>query len=189
MRIWFNKVNESRRTLVETDNGQINIGRGADNDVVLKSPLVSRRHAVVRKIGEELELENVGLNSCLVGDAEVLGGERVTFGPSVKVRIWPFTISFETEKKTTITRQELEAHLRGVMADLELRIHKKLLERLDLYELEATQTSGQNTADSQEAILQLENNIADVCREMELFSRSNEALLEEVCQKHVKISN
>ncbi|MCA9172735.1 MAG: FHA domain-containing protein, partial [Planctomycetales bacterium] len=93
MKIWFNKVNESRRSVVELDVQELHIGRDATNDVVLRSPLVSRRHAVVRRVSGDgqLELENVGVNSCVVGETEVLGGERVTFEPSVKVRIWPYT--------------------------------------------------------------------------------------------------
>jgi len=174
VKIWFNKVNESRRSMVETNGEEVQIGRDPGNHVVLRSPLVSRRHAVVRKKGDELELENVGLNSCLVGDTEVLGGERATFGPGVKVRIWPYTISFETDAKVAVSRSELEAHLRSIVASLELRIHKKLLERLDLYEMESTR--GGNT----ESILQLENNIEDVCRELDVFGEENEALLEEI---------
>ena len=85
MKIWFNKINESRRTLVEFDTESIRVGRDPDNDVVLKSPLVSREHAVIRADNGRLELENVGLNSCLVGDTEVLGGQSATFDPSTKV--------------------------------------------------------------------------------------------------------
>src|SRR5262245_59229318 len=100
MKVWFNRIDESRRTLVDLAGAEITIGREAANNVVLRSPLVSRRHAVVRKIGEELELENVGVNSCLVGDQEVLGGEKVRFVADVKVRIWPYTLSFETDSST-----------------------------------------------------------------------------------------
>src|SRR5688572_10131019 len=151
MKVWFNRIDESRRTLVDQAAAEINIGRDPTNHVVLKSPLVSRNHAVVRKVGEELELENVGVNSCLVGDLEVLGGEKVRFVADVKVRIWPYTLSFETDSTAAFSRAELEAHLRTIVADLELRIHKKLLERLDLYELETTR------GDSTESILLLEN--------------------------------
>ena len=176
MKIWFNKLNESRRSMVELDGDEIHIGRDPENSVVLKSPLVSRRHAVVRVNGDaQLELENVGVNSCLVGETEVLGGERVTFAPNVKVRIWPFTISFDADHTTAISRSELEAHLRTIVADLELRIHKKLLERLDLYDMETA--LGDNT----DNILLLENNIEDVCRELSVFGQENEALLEEIC--------
>ncbi|MDP6718632.1 MAG: FHA domain-containing protein, partial [Pirellulaceae bacterium] len=101
MKIWFNKVNESRRTMVELDDTEICLGRDLGNHIVLKSPLVSRRHAVVRRLDDDqLELENVGVNSCLVGDSEVLGGDRVTFASSVKVRIWPYTISFDADVTT-----------------------------------------------------------------------------------------
>src|SRR6185503_2261000 len=105
---------------------------------------------------------------------EVLGGDRVTFESTTKVRIWPFTLSFDTDKTSAISRAELEAHLRSIVADLELRIHKKLLERLDLYELETTR--GGNT----DSILLLENNIEDVCRELHVFGKENEDLLEEI---------
>jgi Flp pilus assembly CpaF family ATPase len=176
MKIWFNKVNESRRSVVELDAQELHIGRDATNDVVLRSPLVSRHHAVVRRVNGngQLELENVGVNSCVVGETEVLGGERVTFEPSVKVRIWPYTISFDTDQVTAIGRAELEAHLRSIVADLELRIHKKLLERLDLYDMETAR--GSNT----DNILLLENNIEDVCRELNVFGNENDALIEEI---------
>ncbi len=175
MKIWFNKINESRRQMVELDGAEIRIGRESTNNVVLKSPLVSRSHAVVRRVDGQLELENVGVNSCLVGETEVLGGERIRFDIGVKVRIWPYTLSFETEKTASISRSELEAHLRGIVAELELRIHKKLLERLDLYEMETARGG-----DLTNSILLLENNIEDVCRELEVFGKKNEALLEEI---------
>ncbi|MBM4004233.1 MAG: FHA domain-containing protein [Planctomycetes bacterium] len=174
MKIWFNKVDESRRQSVDFTAGEIRIGRDPSNDVVLRSPLVSRRHAVVRRVNGQLELENVGVNSCLVGDRELLGGESVSFPPTVKVRIWPFTLSFESDATTAFTRAELEAHIRGLVADLELRMHKKLLERLDLYEMEATRGA------RQESILLLENNIEDISRELNLFGKPNEQLLEEI---------
>lgn len=60
------------------------------------------------------------------------------------------------------------------MAELELRIHRKLLERLDLYEFET------NRAGDSESIILLENNIEDVCRDLKVFSQENEALLEEI---------
>ena len=173
MRVWFNKINESRRVMVEIPDLEASIGRDASNHVVLASPLVSRRHAVVRLDDGRLHLENVGLNSCVVGDEEVLGGQSAVFDPGAKVRIWPFTLTFEAEKAAVITRGELEVHLRSIMADLELRIHRKLLERLDLYEFEA---KSNDTA----SILLLENNIEDVCRELKVFEPDNEPLLEEI---------
>lgn len=174
MKIWFNKVSESHRSLVEVSASEVSVGRDASNTVVLPSPLVSRHHAVVRLVDGQLELKNVGLNSCVVGDLEVAGGQTVLFAPGVKVRIWPFTLSFESETAPVIGRKELEAHLRSIVADLELRVHKKLLERLDLFELE------RNRAGNPASILQLENNIEDVCRELNVFGPDNQPLLEEI---------
>lgn len=174
MKVWYNRVNESRRGMVDVAEAEVSIGRDPSNKVVLASPLVSRCHAVVRLDDGRLQLENVGLNSCVVGDEEVLGGQSVTFDPGTKVRIWPFTLTFEAEKAAVVTRDELEAHLRSIMANLELRIHRKLLERLDLYEFEA------NRSGDAESILLLENNIEDVCRELKVFEPENEALLEEI---------
>lgn len=175
MRIWFNRINESRRSVVEVNTNEIRFGRDPDCDVVLRSPLVSRHHATLRILGEDhWELQNVGVNSCLVGEEEIFGGQAVNLGPRHKLRIWPFTISFESETTSAISRQELESHLRKIVADLELRIHRKLLERLDLYEMESTH------GDSRDSIMLLENNIEDVCREMKLFHDSNESLLEEI---------
>jgi len=174
MKIWFNKINESRRNVVEASGSQITIGRDASNTVCLQSPLVSRQHAVVRISNGRLVLENVGLNSCLVGEEEVLGGQTGVFEAGTKVRIWPFTLTFEAEKAVSVSRGELEAHLRSIMADLELKIHQKLLERLDLYQFETSHGS------DPQSILLLENNIEDVCRELNVFGPENEPLIEEI---------
>ena len=174
MKIWFNKISESRRSMVEVADAEVSVGRDPSNSVCLDSPLVSRRHAVVRLAGGKLQLENVGLNSCVVGDEEVLGGQTAVFDVGTKVRIWPFSLTFEAEKAVAVGRRELESHLRSQLADLELRIHRKLLERLDLYEFEA------NRVADKQSILMLENNIEDVCRELKLFAVENEPLLDEM---------
>ncbi len=174
MKVWYNKINESRRFVVDVSGTEVSVGRDPSNDVALQSPLVSRQHAVVRINGDQLLLENLGLNSCLVGDEEVLGGQTAAFVPGAKVRIWPYTLSFEAEQSAVVTRDELEAHLRSIVADLELRIHRKLLERLELYEYDDAPV-----ADS-ENILMLENNVEDACRELDVFGGHNEALIEEI---------
>ena len=79
MKVWFNKINESRRNVVEVSGSQITIGRDASNTVCLQSPLVSRQHAVVRvgpvSVTASWSWRTSGLNSCVVGEEEVLGGQ------------------------------------------------------------------------------------------------------------------
>lgn len=174
MKVWYNKVHDSRRLLVETEEDQVHIGRDPVNTIVLKSPLVSKKQAVVRRENGHLLLENIGINSCMVGDREVIGGEAVKLTPGETIRIWPYTLTFESAEAAPINRSEMEAHLRSILADLELRVHRKLLERFDLYELES------NRIGDTESILLLEKNIEDVCREIVLFGNENDPLLEEV---------
>ena len=174
MKVWFHKVHESRRSFVDVAGDTVTIGRDVGNTLVLKSPLISRRHMVVKLANGELKLDNVGLNSCVVGEAEVLGGQSQTFKPGVPVRIWPYTITFESESAPLVTRADLEAHLRTTIAELELRIHRQLLERLDLLD---SNTTGDH---SRERILLLESNVEDLCRELSVFAKENDPLLEEM---------
>ena len=174
MKVWFNKVNESRRQSIETEDATISVGRDRGNVLTLQSPLVSKRQAVVTRDNGLLKFENVGINSCMVGDTEVMGGETIDFSPGETVRVGPFTLTFESDEAAPISRGEMEAHLRSIMSDLELRVHRKLLARFDLYELESSQLG------DTDSILLLERHIEDVCRELELFGEPNEALLEEV---------
>lgn len=180
MKVWYNKVHESRRRVFETEETVISIGRDAGNDVVLKSPLVSKQQAVVRRDNGKLVLENIGINSCMIGSIELIGGETTEFRPGETIRIWPFTLTFESEEAAPIGRAEMEAHLRSIMAGLELRVHQKLLERFDLYELET------NRVGDEDSILILERHIEDVCHELNLFDSSNDALLEEVIGLNLK---
>jgi Flp pilus assembly CpaF family ATPase len=174
MKIWYNKVHDSRRNLLEIEGDEVTIGRDGKNRLVLRSPLVSKQQAVVRRINGKLELENVGINSCMIGEREVMGGETTSFSPGETVRIWPFTVTFESDEAAPISRQDLEAHLRTLMSGLEMKVHQKLLERFDLYELENNQLG------NEQSILLLEKHIEDVCREMQLFNEQNDPLLEEV---------
>src|SRR4030095_3704582 len=174
MKIWFNKLHDSRRQVIEVAGPEVTIGRDAGCDVVLASPLVSRQHAVLRLRPGGIELENLGLNSCLVGATEVLGGQRLEFSPGERVRIWPFTLTFEQEATPTLTRAEIEQHVRAQLAALELEIHKQLLARLDLVDIEDDRTT------LRARVLLLENHIEDIARELGLFHERNEGLLAEI---------
>ncbi|MFK7767847.1 MAG: ATPase, T2SS/T4P/T4SS family [Mariniblastus sp.] len=183
MKIWFNKINESNRSIFEVEdkneqgdevNVAVTIGRDESNMLVLDSPLVSKFHAVVRRSGRHFELENIGLNICMIGEADVGVGETVTFEGGVPVRIWPFTLNFELEAVPEVSRSEYDEHVRKVMGNLEQKIHRQLLERLDLVGMENSHKP------DHASIMLLENNIEDCCREMNVFSEGNEELLDSI---------
>ena len=101
MKIWFNKISESRRSMVEVPDTEITVGRDPEHRVPRKPagfPAACRGAA----LDGRLQLENMGLNSCIVGDEEVLGGQSPCSTPGAKVRIWPFSLTFEAEKKVTV---------------------------------------------------------------------------------------
>ena len=69
------------------------VGRGSTNDLVLASQTVSRNHAVVRREGDALQIEDLGsLNGTRVNGTAVTGqasaalGDTVEFG-SVLLRV------------------------------------------------------------------------------------------------------
>ena len=183
MKIWFNRINDSRRSVFEiedkNENGDfvdidVTIGRDPSNMLVLDSPLVSRSHARIRRKGEVFEFENVGLNACMVGEADVGVGQTVIFDSAAQIRIWPYSLSLERETVQTVDRSQIDAHVRGELANLEQRIHRQLLERLDLVGLESSRRP------ERQSILLLENNIEDSCRELQVFSDENRELLSKI---------
>ena len=175
MKIWFNKIHDSRRSLLTVELDVITVGSDPANTLVLNSPLVAKRQAIIRKLpGGQMTLHNLGINSCVVGEQEILGGQSGEFTAGETLRIWPFTLTIESTEAAPITRPQLESHLRSQMADLELRVHRQLLERFDLYELE------HNRHGDADSILTLETHIEEVCKELNLFAEANETLLEEI---------
>ena len=174
MRIWYNQLHESQRSLLDVPSDEVTIGRDRTNTLVLASPLIAKQQAILRQQGNQVWIKNLGMNSCLVGDTEVLGGSEYQFPASEQLRIWPYTLTLESNETLPISRQDLESHLRGLLADLELRVHRRLLERFDLHELEA------NRIGDAESLVRLERQIEDVCRELQLFMEANEPLLEEL---------
>jgi len=183
MKIWFHRINDSGRTIFEIEDKnaagdhidtEITIGRDPSNMLVLASPLVSRNHAVIRRRGKNFEFENVGLNACLIGETDVGVGQTVVFECGTAIRIWPFTLSVEQETASQVSRTDFDEHVRGEMTKLEQRIHRQLLERLDLVGMESSRRP------ERASIMLLENNIEDCCREMNLFSDENRDLLSKI---------
>ena len=71
---------------------EITIGRGGDNDLALDNLSVSRRHARVRRVGERLDVADLGSENGLKVDGEKV--EQVTLGPGDEVGIGRYTLVF-----------------------------------------------------------------------------------------------
>jgi pSer/pThr/pTyr-binding forkhead associated (FHA) protein len=73
----------------------IRIGRAVDNNVVLYSAVVSRRHLEIRRSGDDWEVENLGANGTFLNGkpitkTSVIDGMVVrlaTSGPQIQIRL------------------------------------------------------------------------------------------------------
>ena len=72
--------------------GRIRLGRDKANDIVLEDKLVSRRHAVIQKIGEEYFLEDLGSTN-----GTLVNGKRVPARSYVRLNLTDTMLIGRTE--------------------------------------------------------------------------------------------
>ena len=119
------------------------VGRDAKCDVVLPSPQVSRRHAELRSIGVAVEIVDQSANGTLV-DGVLLCGERRAVEHGARLGVGPFTVVIERRAHGDCPSAPLvpvqagcaEAPATQLSAELRRRIHRLLLDRLDLAALD-----------------------------------------------------
>ena len=99
----------------------------------------------------------------------------MTFAPIVQVRIWPYTLSFETDASRRHQPQRtgspfaVDRRRSGVADPPDAAGAAGRLRH-----------GGDAAAATRDTILLLENNIEDVCRELSVFDTQNEAVMEEI---------
>ena len=77
------------------DGETFHLGRAAHNDLVLVHPSVSRRHAVLRREGQSVVLEDVGSrNGSLVGGVELAPNAPAPLGQSVEIVLGQMTVRY-----------------------------------------------------------------------------------------------
>lgn len=81
---------------------EVLIGRGEATDLTLDDPQVSRRHAVVRRLGPGAEVEDLGsTNGTYLNDHPV--EEPTPFGPGDELRVGETTLEIETDLRAAET--------------------------------------------------------------------------------------
>jgi pSer/pThr/pTyr-binding forkhead associated (FHA) protein len=107
----------------------IRIGRGMDNDVVLYSAVVSRRHLEIRKTDSKWELENLGANGTFfdgkpVQKKTIIDGMIIRLassGPQIQINIKESS----SERRLTQRVASVSASVESVNdEDLELDSHQ-----------------------------------------------------------------
>jgi len=110
------------------DTSSVTIGRGEACDVVLASPYVSREQAVLRHLDGRYVLESVGRNPSFVNGEEVPPGQTLEIHPDDEVRIAEFSLFVEAPR----VEAAKELDVARALADIELDLHARLLENVDL---------------------------------------------------------
>ena len=129
------RIFDSERQTVraqEISAHSVKIGRSEKCDVVLDSPYVSREHAVIRWMDGRFLLESVGLNVTVVGGKEVPSNHAVEVKPEEEIVVASFSLFVEAEDKD---KKRAELDLAGMLGELEIGLHARVLERVDLRDL------------------------------------------------------
>ncbi|TVQ46880.1 MAG: FHA domain-containing protein [Gloeocapsa sp. DLM2.Bin57] len=95
----------------------IRVGRSMDNDVVLYSAVVSRRHLEIRPVGNQWELVNIGANGTYINGKRidktpVVDGMIVRLassGPQIKIQI----DSEDPQMNANLTRRKHSSPVKG----------------------------------------------------------------------------
>jgi len=173
MRVLYNNFVDNTRYVVDVKGDRIRIGRSSDNEVVLNSPFVAPRAAVLSRApgGGSWELAVLGLNSVQVGEGEVFGGGRARVEGGQTFRIFPFTITLERDEKAGPDAPARRSRLDEEASQLLGRVHLELLGRMNLRLEESTPG-----LDDDAALLAVERNIEEIARAQGLLDRRSAEL-------------
>jgi len=132
MEIWVYNQYTNQRETVKVDDGSITIGRDESNDVVLRSPFVSRMHARIFKDKAGYFIESLGLNGVTVAN-RLLGHKqraKLSFGDEIRIGEFSLYMMEPAARRVTAKREELSPRRRVI--ELEQQIHAELLDRMNL---------------------------------------------------------
>jgi Flp pilus assembly CpaF family ATPase/pSer/pThr/pTyr-binding forkhead associated (FHA) protein len=130
--VWvYNSYTDQREVLrVEDDN--VSIGRDDSNNIVLRSPFVSRQHARVIHDATGMFIEAVGLNETSVANKPLEHKARRKIDYGDEIRIGEFSLYLMEPSIRRVGAGQRGATPRKKVVELEQSMHAELLERLNL---------------------------------------------------------
>lgn len=88
---------------VPLDSINLSVGRHSENDIVLLDPLVSRKHCLIERTGEEFVLTDLGSRyGSYVNDEQVTGTRRLVFGDRLRIGNTPMVIVEKDETRAPV---------------------------------------------------------------------------------------
>lgn len=157
MKIWYHNDFEAQEYLAEVVGNRIHVGRDATNDIILNSPFVAGKAAVIDRVDDQWQVISLGLNGCEVGGERLKPGEQRSLEADDSLKIFPFTFRID---RSTNDDSNLPWHveLDRYMAEFIRLMHKELLDRMDL------ESENQERFESEEYLLTLERNLEEIAR-------------------------
>ncbi len=153
MKIWFNNVIDTERSVAEVTGNRVRIGRHADNDVVLDSPFIAGEAAVLYKRNGVWELIALGINGVKLGSRQLYNGDRCEIRTNQTISLFPFTLTLDLPHEVELSRETERKELDQAMSLIIGQVHLELLQRMNL----TADTAGQR--DNEEYLLELERTI------------------------------
>ena len=132
MEIWvYNQYTDQRETERVPDH-EASIGRDESNEIVLRSPFVSRQHARIVFEGGSYFAESIGLNGIIVANKSVPAKERVKIEYGDEIRIGEFSLYMMQPSAKRIAAAQRATSPRKRVIELEQEMHTELLDQLNL---------------------------------------------------------
>jgi flagellar motor switch/type III secretory pathway protein FliN len=105
----------------------ISVGRTNDNDVPLKSPIVSKKHAVIFRRGLEYYLKDMESNNGThLNQVRLESGSEVVLKNDDVIKIEPFEIKVSLPTDVSIAKRPLKIEMLAVRASREMRAPRHL---------------------------------------------------------------
>ncbi|MEZ5962272.1 MAG: ATPase, T2SS/T4P/T4SS family [Planctomycetota bacterium] len=142
------------RRVVRTRQTTLVAGRDPDNDLVLVSPFVSRRHLRLHLDADGAAVENMSFNTCSVAGREVAHGESLAVAAHDEIRVAEFSLRVvRTGSPAPATRGLAEVRFTTLSG-----LHRELVQRLqghaELLRDPQSQVARARVADKLDAILE-----------------------------------
>ena len=156
MEIWIcNQYSDERQT-VKVDGEDITIGRDENNNVTLRSPFVSRRHARIFHEGGSYYVESLGLNGTIVLNKLLPHKHRQKIEYGDEIRIGEFSLYMMEPSARRIGGQDRTTTPRKRVIELEQKMHAELLERLNL------RVTGQRGSADEQHVMLIKRHLSDI---------------------------
>jgi Flp pilus assembly CpaF family ATPase len=154
--IWVYNQYSDQREVVKVKDDHVTVGRDEANDVCLRSPFVSRKHARIVKDTGSYYVESLGLNGVMVANKLVPQKQRKKIEYGDEIRIGEYSLYIMEPAARRVGAAPAAASPRRRIIELEEGMHRELLDRLNL------RVAGQPASADEQYVALIKHNLAEI---------------------------